>query len=410
MSFTHGIVAGLVLGSVAFAQGPERVGADKKGSVLLYSVVEVRWDPTGEEILQDTFIELTNDYPQDVWVQLFYVNGDPPLDAVYDGGSSRLLERAHTGWNNTGVQLLLTASQPTYWSVASGMPAAVSPLSVLDPGDPPGRPAPDPTYGDSRVLRGYLIAFASDKHGHEIRWNHLSGAATIVDYQSISAWSYVPWSFHSHSVAHGMEPVSCLSLNLESGHCLDSELVPGRLDFDGFEYDACPDKLLVNFLAAGQDAPGASVQEPGIPLATSLVLLPCHFDMRQDGEGAVTTKANFDIWNQNEVHFSGTERCITCWDQTLLDIYTTFGIPNHFRVEFLQTDRGKARIQGLGSQVCDTDTRVSEEAALLGMSLKLLQFEQKAGRTGVPMSIQGYESGNLSYDVIEPPEEKRSVR
>jgi len=80
-------------------------------------------------------------------------------------------------------------------------------------------------------------------------------------------------------------------------------------------------------------------------------------------EGPVTTKASFSIWNQNEVKFSGTHRCITCWDQTLLRDYD---IPNHFLRDNLQTDKGKARIDGLASQLCDNPLAVipvfSEEA------------------------------------------------
>jgi hypothetical protein len=58
-------------------------------------------------------------------------------------------------------------------------------------------------------------------------------------------------------------------------------------------------------------------------------------DVRQHSPGPVRTKAHFDIWNQNEDGLSGTIRCITCWDQTLLGVDTktnqthaTAGIPS----------------------------------------------------------------------------------
>jgi hypothetical protein len=410
MTLSSGIITGLATCLLASSQDPGRVGAERKGSLLLYSAVEVRWDVTGQDLLQDTFIELTNDYPQDVWVQLYYINGDSPLEALYEERPHRLVERAHTGWNSVGMQLQLTSSEPTYWSISTGLPAMLAPFTVLDPGDPPGRPSPDPTYGEVRVLRGYIIAWAVDRHGREIRWNHLSGRATVVDYDSGSAWVYVPWAFQAHSAPHGVHPSNCLTVNLESGQCAESEIIPGQLDLDGFEYDSCPDKLLFGFWAAGSMVPGPPDYSEGVPVDTSLLLMPCDIDLRQDGIGPVTTKARFDIWNQNEVHFSGAERCITCWDLTSLQSYTTFGVANHFYVEMLQTDRGKARIQGLASDVCDTDMRVTRRAALLGMALKTLQFETWLGKTSVPMSIQGYEAGSISYDVIEPPEEKGQDR
>ena len=64
-------------------------------------------------------------------------------------------------------------------------------------------------------------------------------------------------------------------------------------------------------------------------LDTDLTLLPMLIDLRQDSEGPVTTKAHSDIWNQNEDGLSGTTRCITCWDQTLLSAYE---LPNHFMI------------------------------------------------------------------------------
>jgi hypothetical protein len=60
----------------------DRASASDKGSLLIFTKVELRWDPTGTELIQDTFIDLTNDFPEDVQVQMYFVNGDPPLAAV----------------------------------------------------------------------------------------------------------------------------------------------------------------------------------------------------------------------------------------------------------------------------------------------------------------------------------------
>ncbi|MBU0718610.1 MAG: hypothetical protein KJ749_10210, partial [Planctomycetes bacterium] len=50
----------------------------------MYPKVEVRWDGQGN-VIQDTFIDITNDYPEDVAVQMYFVNGDGELDEC--GGS-----------------------------------------------------------------------------------------------------------------------------------------------------------------------------------------------------------------------------------------------------------------------------------------------------------------------------------
>jgi len=99
----------------------------------------------------------------------------------------------------------------------------------------------------------------------------------------------------------------------------------------------------------------------------------------------VTTKASFTVWNENETKLTGLDQCITCWDERL---FTSYGIPNHFLRENLQTDKGKAQIDGLQSQLCDVDYDegdglalgadprdvVSQAAALLGVASKQLGF------------------------------------
>ena len=62
---------------------PARVDSTQKGSLLVYPKVELRWDAAGN-MIQDTFVDITNDYPGSVEVQMYFVNGDPALDAVYD--------------------------------------------------------------------------------------------------------------------------------------------------------------------------------------------------------------------------------------------------------------------------------------------------------------------------------------
>jgi hypothetical protein len=138
-----------------------------------------------------------------------------------------------------------------------------------------------------------------------------------------------------------------------------------------------------------------------IAVNTDLTLFPVSVDLRQDNTGPVTTKANFDIWNMNEFKFSGTERCITCWDQALLSNYDP---PNHFLGVNLQTDKGKARIDGLGSAICPD----SEPAAMLGVAMKRLAFLGRQGfaRAGTNLSGLGEEPANIRFDMWRSPDGK----
>ena len=111
--------------------------------------------------------------------------------------------------------------------------------------------------------------------------------------------------------------------------------------------------------------------------------------------------------------FSGTERCITCWDQALLGQYE---LPNHFLRAHLQTNKGKARIDGMASIVCDEygpqgqPILLSVDAPLLGVAAKVLDFftslAPDRGYAGLTLVGTGDEVGVLRYDVLSPPPEQ----
>ncbi|MEK6674200.1 MAG: hypothetical protein AABZ47_00930 [Planctomycetota bacterium] len=382
-SMTRLMVAGLCAAVVSSVSADDRVSASKKGSLLIYSKVEIKWvfDGAGFPVVQDTFIDMSNDYPTDVEVQLYFVNGDAPTEPVFVGDPPVLVEREHPGWNWVDCQILLTANQPTYMSILSGLPAGCQPFTVLDPGFPPGRP--DPEVAGGRILRGFVYAWAVDNNGEEIRHNHLSGDAILINYQRATAAEYNAYAAAAINAAHGDA----------------SDGVPGRLLLNGSEYDMCFDKLLIDFYASGSFALSGPV---AVLVDTDITLHSVTADLRQDTTGPVTTKAKYDIWNQNENRFSGTEKCITCWDQTLASLYPA---PNHLLRANLQTDKGKARVDGLGSTQCP----LSRDAALLGVQIKQMFFANGGFATSaITMVGQGEQDAAILYDIIERPDEAQN--
>lgn len=370
-----------LLTAPAFASsGPQdRVSATEKGSLLIFSKVEIRWaqgDGDNYSVVQDTFIDISNDYPQDVSVQMYFVNGDAPLYATS-------YERYHPGWNWVDNEIMLTKNEPTYWSALTGEPKGVSPFTVLDPTGQGGPGRPDPAGGSDRVLRGYVIAWATDMiTNEEISWNHLKGDVTIVNYMNSTAWEYNAWAFQSVTVE---TPGTKLG-------------TPGRLEMDGDEYARAFDQLLLDFYAVGSPAFSGGYPFNFITVDTDLTLHAVSADLRQETDGPVTTKAHFDVWNMNEVKLSGAHRCITCWDQTLLSYYN---IPNHFLLGNLQTDKGKARINGLQSQLCPG----SEDAAILGVAAKHLDFNfgYSFAQAGTNLIGMGTQNAEIKYDTLAPP-------
>jgi Zn-dependent M28 family amino/carboxypeptidase len=389
-----------------------RANISEKGSLLQYSKVDLRWNATGT-LVQDTVLTLTNDYPGEVYVQMYFVNGDPELDPVFSSGPAPILiAEGEPGCNWVDCQLLLTPDQPIYWSAATGHPAGCQPFEILDPdaGSGPGRPDPEVNDG-SRVLRGYVIAWAVNQSGEEISWNHLSGKATIVDYVSQSAWEYDAWSFQALAEDR--------RLSLPN---------PGVLELNGVEYDLAFDMLLYDFFAVGSQSlsGGGTI----VTVDGDLTLHPVAVDLRQEHDEPVTTKAHFDIWNMNERKLSNTRRCITCWDQTLLSQYNA---PNSFLLANLQSDKGKARIDGKRADECEEnclrdetgnpfpiedlvellgdlfnniDVICSQDAPLLGVAAKILTFGGPAGQrdvAGSPLVGMGMQSATIQYDIIDPP-------
>jgi hypothetical protein len=398
--------------SSSFAADPAgtagRASINHKGSLLFFPHVEVKWDAAGR-LRQDTFLTLTNDYPQDVRVQLYLVNGDAPAAAVFAGDPPVLTERAHPGWNWVDVELALTGEEPTYWSAVGGGPKGVSSFMVLDPGAPVGRPDPDLDNLGGRVIRGYVVGWAVNAEGREIRWNHLAGSALVIDYLRAAAWEYNAWAFQAHAGIQGSETRNCLAVNLDNGQCLATGVQPGVIDLDGREYDSVPARLQFQFVAGGDTIFRLPDDSIVVAADTYLTLALIGADLRQDTTGPVTTKAKFDIWNQNEVRFSGTERCITCWDSTLLAFYTGFQAPNHFMARNIQTRSGRARIEGMASSVCDSATVTSRDAPLLGVMQRLLRFPGGgSAKSGQVIGGQGDEAARILYDIIAPPAEARS--
>ncbi len=420
-SLAEGIFLGEGSTCVPDACVPDRMEASTKGSLLLFSKVEVKWNSSGV-VTQDTILELTNDGNSEVCVQLYLVNGDAPMDAIFAGSPPMQVAEGEPGWNWVDCSFCMTKDHPIYWSAATGAPGVgtlgsgggCQPWDILDPAGMDGVPGrPDPTVPGGKVLRGFVYGWAVDLNGCQIRWNHLSGSATLVNYVDTSAWEYNAWASQVNpAIPEGAQVgPTC-----------------GRINLDGLFYEAPYDLLLYNFFASGSTALSRNPNNM-VSVDSSLTLHPVSVDVRQDSQGPITTKAHIDIWNQNEAGRSGTTRCITCWDQTLLSQY---GNPNNFLLNNLGTDKGKARINGMRSNVCDVncfaDRRLvtdevgiedildllgidwvcSYDAALMGVEATYLSFTgASTGReaAGTNLFGMGLQRAFIKYDLVAPPGE-----
>jgi len=395
-----------------------RVSSTQKGSLLMFSKVEVVWGGDGSSLLQDTFVDVSNDYAEDVFVQAFFINGDVELPEICsDASCTNIVQFYEPGWNAADCLFTLTANQPHSWSAATGSDKC-QPFTVLD-SDGPGRPDRE-TVGATRILRGYVIMYATRYNGEfweEINWNHLKGDAVLVNYANGTAWEYNAWAFQARTGAHG-----------------DPLPTPGMLELNGLEYDAPYANLLLDFYGSGSTA--LSGIDQTVMVDTDLTVHAVSADLRQDGCGPVLTKVEADIWNEFESKFSGTRRCVCCWDQTMLsDWVRSAAIPNHFMRSQLHTDKGKARLDGVASIECDyydlcgetaalkrdycirppEDSRDgfwgSEDSAILGLATKFLSFTPSGAHDTAGMNLVGAgdEESRIQVDVLTGPEELRLI-
>lgn len=194
----------------------DQVGSTaEKGSVLVFPKYEVRYNASGG-LVQDTFIQLSNDFTQGVDLLILYVNGNGCV------------------CNAERIDASLTQRQPVYWSVATGLPFGLPPITLLDDQGESDSDPDDVLAGGGKLFRGYVVIYAINPQVQEINWNHLHGLATLIHYEQGASWEYSPWSFRARG-SHG------------------NVLQPpyGQLDFDGVEYDMAPDRLLFEFMAPG---------------------------------------------------------------------------------------------------------------------------------------------------------------
>jgi hypothetical protein len=348
----------LAVVSGAFAQ--TRVSATEKGSLLVYPKVDVRWNDDGY-LVQDTFITLNNDYNGDVFVQLYFVNEN---------------------CTNVDNQFLLTHNQPVYWAASTGEPKGVSPWGVL------GDPIPDPEGSGDMILRGYILAWAVDNTGAQIRWNHLYGTATIVNYRDPSAWEYNAYAFPVIVAGNGT-PLQGAQVG-----------TPGTILLNGVQYASGFQFLLLDFFASGSLA--FTGDRRVVVNDTDLALMILSNDLRQETTGPFTTKALFLIWNEEETQFSGMEFCFTKFNEELLSHRG-----GHFLVNNLQTAKGRARIQGVKSDtVCGVDAH-SDAYSLLGVQTKVLCFLPGQNRTtaGGNLFGSGFMNATIQYDIAPAPPE-----
>jgi hypothetical protein len=364
-----------------------------RGSLLVWPMVEIKWDGDGK-LIQETFITITNDGDAPVRVEFYFVNADRPIlaDPNIPGDPN---EPGHNRRNN---QHPLTPNESAFWAASTGQPKGVSPFTILDPGDPPdeppGRPDPEDPTGQRRILRGFIMGWAVNNQSHEIRWNKLTGMASVVDYTTNSIVDYPAWTFRAEGVPPGEELLDCTDFDAE-GVCRSAEVAPGTLAFDGFQYDYAPDRLLLNFLPIK-----ATTFSGPKPFRLEEIDLTMHLmdqDFRALGNGPADTLVQMTVWDSNGVALVGPQQCIRQNESRLLS-----DLGGTLLYDTLQSDLATVEVNTVEDPSCPG----GDARALIGVAMQQASIGPRVRWYGMPIHTDGRQRAVMKWDVPGAPEEE----
>lgn len=369
-----------------------RISASEKGSLLIYTKIDVCYNnDDGTTLYADSYVTMNNDEGVDVNIICYFVAVDVDYDNDDDLGDDFINEAECFGLD-FGFEL--TANQPVWWRASDGTTSGGAGFAPAFPGELE-------EFNGYFCRRGFIVCWAVNEDNEEIRFNHLSGGVTVVDTNVDIAFEYT---------AYAAAVISATVQGAATG-------TPGDLYLGdpvgpiAAEYASGFDFVLVDFWAQGANP------FPGGTLTTFLWLMPLDIDFRQIGE-PVITKAEILIWNENEFKISGTKRCFACWFQDALSEWSTEDMVNGFLRTTLNTDKGRARIDGVAhnSEIappfCFLDFEEDDElpigadprdilsidTSLVGGSAKYIQFGGDFAASATHLVGTGNQSALMQWD------------
>jgi hypothetical protein len=209
--------------------------------------------------------------------------------------------------------------------------------------------APFGDGGMSSSVSMYVWAVGADNA--QIRWNHLSGGV-------IGSGAYA----------------SAAAMQGNNGDAIG---VAGTLNLDGVMYSSGYNGATYNFVADDD----------------MLTIELLDHDFADKNAADPNTKIVAEIWNENEVKFSGTSRCVSCIESSEISGWSDSAV-NFFRSSSLGTALGKARLSTEANASCGSDENPSSERAFMASS----------GGLG-SVAGTGSRSATITYELESEPEE-----
>jgi hypothetical protein len=315
-----GVTLSLALFSSAVLAAPNVVNTTQKGSLVVFPEIDVDGS-------RNTIIRLTNDNTSRINVKCYYGEF---TDDIYNKPTR-------------DFQFKLTKNQPAYWEVKDGTGTVTIPDF--------------PTEGSKNA--GQLICWAVSKGGGtQVKWNHLSGMATIINVDDRTSYTYNAYQFYARGVKNRQQvgdTAGVLELNgTRDGGAYDK---CGRYIIGHFSpQDAIidlPDSdiaVIDNFLSISSCTQDLSPVGNAKPLGPdSADPFNCDDDPSTPAPSCGHTIV-FDIWNEDEVKFTGAREKADSWWRMVLggteNNYSEIDVADeNFTLDALQTVSAYFRAQ-----------------------------------------------------------------
>ncbi|MGE3840167.1 MAG: hypothetical protein AB7I50_01135 [Vicinamibacterales bacterium] len=386
MRIWGGLALGLAMATTAFA-APNVTNFTQKGSLLYFADIRIDQGAQGP---WNTLVRIQNDGNSDIDVKCYWMDGNK---------------------NRLDFVLPLTANQAVWFDARTGRGTyQVNPFPQAQANGFPAanqNPFLNPPTGP--YFKGLLVCWAIDNQElKQIKWNHLSGTATVSNAGRNSAYEYAANAFFAPSGAD-LGQVGA---------------TPGRLNLNGLDYDACPLYLIGQFSPVGAVPPVPAAPSPS---ELRLVTAACTLDLRQDWV-PTWSKLQFDIWNEEEVKFTGAYECADSWHESPLapgqNSHPGVGIAFYDGVDAggqaflfgtLGTYAARYRVQAVKSTQCDWLKPTSGPGSQFSgvatsayglIGIQYTDFNQAVGGPviirgggGTPLAAAGKFNGTIRWDV-----------
>jgi len=413
-------VAGLALAMASSAYAaPNVTNVTQKGSLLIFS--DIRVDDAFGNLAGapaappfNTLVRIQNDGSSDIDLKCYWMDGHKNrVDFILPVTKNQAVWfDARTGRGSlqvnpfpTGAANGFTANNRHPFLEVGGAAGIVAPATNFATGD-----------GFGPYRRGLLACWVIDGGAqNQVKWNHISGTATV--YNIATAYEYNAYAFY-----------------VPTGTDLQPVGVAGTLNLNGLEYDACPLYQIGQFTPVVANGAGNPAQfvagafNPGtVPVQWNrLAVTGCNLNLNQDWT-PVWTKLQFDVWNAEEVKFTGAFECADSWHETDFRPGTvaqnngvpTPGVPGfidgfdaaaqNFDANTLATYSARYRVQGVKSSQCDrtkgtsNDTVAAVSTQAVGIvAVQSTVLQNGTGTTdlvGTTLAAAGKFNGKIVWDV-----------